>query len=579
MTNLARNIIATTEEEDLKSTVFSLFPTKEDLEILIASWNEVPPASFSGTEPFGSAQSLVRTESSLSINTTGTSLFDDQGHSILLRVARFMCEIMLPRPETDIPSTMSMLKPEKATEIVVFLCTAQQLIYFQYISCTNDEANARFSGREALDRQLSMLFTKVVVLSDDWRRNGKQQSSDDEGQILDIVLKTLLNNPNGTTPFSFYSSLALRKLLNTIVHIRSTNFECTEAQLKEFGIFSKNLDTPFNTLAVLHGFGSTLIRSDELKLYFKTLIGTIYGIKAGPLDDEGVQKVLPILCMLNGCLEVYGEEEIPTNTVQIVQAVKKLLSWVDPADFSGQRVAVAAEACRALTKLLPAINYSSGSHWEETLTKLCLASWDLYASSTPGASQGSHQIELLSLCTWSLGMYSRLARMQNLDDEEAFAVKDVFTEGDMQTSLNRSLLGLLEARPNLCIQSDEIVFSTFHERLGPEISKIPVKEIDLSSIYPLIDSSIPATQAIAFETIERSLPKMIDDLTMQVALDGKGKFPPPPYLSTITNYHQMPSCPPNSSPSYSPSPYQPPSTTQIHNKTYNHTSQLSSPGN
>lgn len=520
MVNLARNILATAPEVDADHTIFALYPTKEELEAFSAFYDGKPQACLGACEPFGSALFLISSNSEPDDKVDNT--FDNGGHSIPLRVALYMAEIM--------QSTMLSLPAEKAAEVLFFLCIVHQLLKSQGMSGDKKKMYRHSCDHvESFNAQLHNLLLEVAGKSTDWRRNCKEEVlAEDVGAILDTLLKALLDQSHGSTPLAFYSGLALSDVLATIVLVRGSNFECTEARLKDLKVFAVELDRPFTTLAILSGFGQALRRSDSVERFCKTLVGMIHGIDGGPLSNSGIDKAFRILCLLNGCLDVYGEDEIPTHTTRMPFVIKRMISWFDDQDFSGQNFAVASEACRVFTKLLPALKYSAGSFWSDTLTRLCMSPWILYDQnrSHGKSSNAPSESELFVLCLWSLKLYSRLARLKDIEDEAAFAVKDAFEYDQMQMNLNRSLLGLFKHTNGIDTISftpyGRPVFAILQEILRPEISKIPIAEIELGSIYPLINSYMPATQAIAFETVKRALPKLIDDLTLKVVVDEQG---------------------------------------------------------
>jgi hypothetical protein len=513
----------------MAQTIHVLYPTTQELEDMSVSFHDEPQSCLGACEPFGSALFLVESGSEFNDRSTLDHRFDHKGHSVTLRVAIYMCDLM--------QATMISLTANKAAEVLVFLCIVQQCLRSQIVSGhTKGLYNQSCSHVEIFDARLHDLLFKVAENSTDWRRNSKEDvSGHDTTSILDTLLRTLLEQSRDTTSLAFHSGLSLSHILSMIVSCRGPNFECTETQLENL---SKEFDRPFTTLAILSGFGQALQSSTSLKKFFKTLIGMFRDFEFGPLDSKNIGPAFRTLCLLNAGLAVYGEEDIPSHTVQLIHAVKKILSWIDGEDFSQKNFAVASEACRALTRILPALKLSIGSFWSETLTKLCLAPWTMYRPNPPigQAFKAPSGSELFVLCSWSVKLYSRLARLKDIEDEEAFSIKDAFSDDNMQMNLNRGLLGLLEHLPMdtpVDTPFDRPAFNILHESMRPEILKVPIEDIDLGRIYPLLDSYVPATQAIAFETLSRALPRLIEDLTLEVVLNKQGIYFPLPYQYVI----------------------------------------------
>ncbi|KAE8452570.1 hypothetical protein EG329_013829 [Mollisiaceae sp. DMI_Dod_QoI] len=524
LANLARNIIANIDDPNDAETKAALFPTLLEWDqAFMPFYEQGPMVQLGSCEPFGGAVFLVKYGKPPLEDTDVPT--DDDGHSTPLRMALFAGEIIQP--------IILHLPADHAAEILFFLSLAHQMVKSQH-----DAGQRHFmyettcSHIPTFDTHLQELLLLIVSNSKTWRRHEDNETtpSHDTTAILDHLVKILLDRSSENSPLGYYSGKALSSLLGTIVSINGPKFECNEAWLKGSGLFTRDINRPFTTLAVLTGFRENLRSSELVKWFCNHLIAVIYGIN-GPLDEAQIDEAFLTLVMLNGTLAAYDEYKLPPHTARLAMAVKKILSWTDGRDFSGQKFALASESSRACTKLLPALKYSAGEHWQLALNNLCLSPWNLY-STLSRVEEGDAPVtvpskrELFVLCATSMRLYSRLVRLKEAGDATV-NVKEVFTE--FEGAINESLVRLLRI-PRL---TNPPVQAAFDELLATQVLKIPVRYIRMEYMYPLLSSEVHAVQGTTFCVLSEALPKVIEDLTVKVMVEEKDVEFPPELLSLL----------------------------------------------
>ncbi|KUJ16723.1 uncharacterized protein LY89DRAFT_616218 [Mollisia scopiformis] len=518
LANLASKIFEATSEEDKSNTIAALFPTLLEWEQAYQPFydhRQTPQLAM--CEPFAGALFLIRDPQPHLYDVP----MDDEDHSVPFRMALYACTVT--------QSMMLQMPSKQAAELLFFLCLAQQLVRSQHTT-----GNSRFMYNNscnhisAFDDNLHSLLATIIGGSTNWKRNKTRHVNNDTTSILENLVDIMLDKSSYNNALGYHSGVALSRLFSTISSINGPIFDCGEEWLKARSVFTKELPRPFTTLAILTGFGQALSTSESVKWFCNHLFSVIYGI-SGPLSESNIEEAFLTIVLLNGCLCAYDEDEIPTPTVRMVKSVNQILSWTDGKDFSYQKFAVASEACRALTKLLPALKYSSGEHWNSTLQKLCLSPWKLYASIDKLQflpENVPHPDEQLVLCSCSLRMYSRIVKLKE-DEDATDELKDLFKK--QHASLNQGLLDLM----NMPRFVDNPVLEIFDGYLTAQVLKIPIEEINLEEIYPLLGSNAQATQATAFEILSKVLPKLIDDMTVRVMVDKKGAELPDELLSLL----------------------------------------------
>ncbi|CZR66708.1 uncharacterized protein PAC_16609 [Phialocephala subalpina] len=523
LVNLARNVYANIGEGGGRDLKAALFPTLDEWdEAFMPFYKQEPAVRLCAREPFAGALFLVN-----DIPPTPQILLkDNDGHSIPLRMALYTCEVM--------QTVMPHLPSKQVSEILFFLCLTQQLVGVQRYAGSPKLYQTSCNHIEGFEAQLQELLLTAISHSDYWRQgsgSGHEASLSDDSPVLESLVKTMMQQSSHSNFLGYYSGLALSSLFNKIVGVNGTKFRCSEEWLKTQDLLVKQPNRPFTTLAILTGFGPRLQSSELVKWFCNHLLAVVYGTDSGPLSESQTKETLLTMTLLNGCLGVYREESLPPHTARIAMSVKKILSWFDGGDLSDLGCGLASESCRALTKLLPAIKFSAGEHWQLTLTRLCLRPWDLQVLPTPEDANPSKQ-DMFVFTSSSIRMYSTLIKLKEAVDATD-DVKEAFFM--LQKSLDKSLLRLFILPRNV----DEPSLKHFDEYLNPEILKIPIKDIDLEVIYPMLASLYPAVQATAFEVIMKGLNQITDDITINFAVNNQHAEFPAELLSLLLDSESM----------------------------------------
>ncbi|KAF8849447.1 hypothetical protein BDZ45DRAFT_732224 [Acephala macrosclerotiorum] len=514
LVNLARNIYANSGEPNDSYKAAALIPTLEEWDDTFAPfYGRKPPAHLGACMLFGGALSLIK----------GTAppppedLTDDDGHSIALRMALYTCEIM--------QDVMPRLPDKQVSEILFFLCLTSQLLNVQRLDGKPQLYDNWCDHITAFETKLQKLLLLIISQSP-----STDKAPYNETTALGNLVKMMMEQSSSKNPLAYYSALALSSLFDQVAKINGGKFRCSEEWLKEQNLFVKEPDRPLVTLAILSGFKPHLHSSQLVKWFCNHLLALVYGFDGGTLNQPQAAGALTTMIYLDGCLGVY-HNTLPPHTARIAMSVKKILSWFEVSDLSGLNCGLAAESCKVLAKLLPAIKSSSGEHWQQTLTRLCLRPWDLQVSMESTDTNPSKK-DVFVFSSNSLRMYSKLVKLKE-DQDASDDLKEVFVL--FRKYLNEGLLGMF----TLTREADLPFMAAFDEYLNPEIIKIPIEKINLELIYPMLASLYPVVQATAFEVIKKGLKQMTDDITMKFAVDNEAAEFPDELLSLLLDSECM----------------------------------------
>ncbi|EHL02990.1 putative E3 ubiquitin-protein ligase listerin [Glarea lozoyensis 74030] len=245
-----------------------------------------------------------------------------------------------------------------------------------------------------------------------------------------------------------------------------------------------------------------------INTYCNRLVSDIAGASAT------AEKTFIALVKLNAALAVYQEDEIPVASNRLIFAVKQISSW--SPDLATTNRYVAAEACRALQILLPAIKDVYGTYWESALS-LCTSIWE-------SSEIGNLSDEDLPMIGMSLKLYSILRKMEDANDdlEEALAKQ--------AQPISNALVRLLKLGREKEHQPSEFVDTLLLRQLR-YVSAEKVEDAD--ELYPLLASENKNLQSAAYDLLQRALPQIQQQISVNVLLEGKVARLPDELLSLL----------------------------------------------
>ncbi|KAL3427520.1 E3 ubiquitin-protein ligase listerin [Phlyctema vagabunda] len=459
------------------------------------------------------------------------------------------------------------------------LSTEQQVEYMYYLSLTQEVAidylslvpsRDSGSGRPIMDH-ITTLAEEVI--SNGMYKPGSDVSTADGLNSTEVVLDQLISKcleKKESSRLMFYSSRVLERVLRYKTSSLK-NFP-DDKWLENLQVGFKNrqerVSTDLNTFSLL-GILSTMatldhatipVDSSVVKLLLQSILNEVDSFPTEVNETEKVVKdTLFGLVSLNACLDIYDDEstlsgdslletqmvsgpkvaadfgKFPArNPRQVIFCVKQILSWAKSPEF--QYMPHAAESCRALRKLLPAMKDVYGSYWDDAIS-LCLSIWSVKPSEIISRNNGSKWFGLanqpwndyLPWIGWSLRLMQSLQNMDDPNDD----LRDALASREQEIS--EGLIALLEF-PRV---DGRDVFplpltGQVDDELAQAVSAIKVDHIsDLADLYYLVASNNRIVQSAAYNLLHVALPLKQEQISVDVLLEKRDARLPDELLSLL----------------------------------------------
>lgn len=368
------------------------------------------------------------------------------------------------------------------------------------------------------------ILSTILGETQDWRPLPDVKSSN----LVHDFITVLLQSSSGLHSEAYYAARCLSDVLSTLVEKHGWQSSEGEAWLTKLDILKTASASKFTATALFSGFKApqtattSIFTATALLTGLREALGTsklvnnlcnrLVSDVTGASITEG--KTLDLLVYLNACLSVYDQGDIPVAQNRLMFAVKQVTSW--PVNKLLSDLRLAAEVCKILQMLLPAIKDMYGSHWEAAID-LCAQVWSR-------CSDGGPLDERLPAINSSLRLATSLKSIQDPNDdlEEAIAGADEL--------MSQSLIQLLTMHRGKENQPMQVV----DEMICRQVAKLPISRFtDLTSIYPLVASDIRTIQMAAFDILHRVIPSQQEQLSVDVILEKRGEYPSWRVLSNV----------------------------------------------
>ncbi|KAH7313192.1 hypothetical protein BKA65DRAFT_517509 [Rhexocercosporidium sp. MPI-PUGE-AT-0058] len=487
-----------------------IFPdTKIWAEALLPLLSQAPNPALGVKRPFAGSVFLV-TKSSTVSNTRPSR--DINGFSIPLRMAVYTTALLLHEDLSDL------LPEDLQVELYYLLALSSQLANDQIDLLEDNKLFGSYQDSDAVAEVRLFLsnaheiFGDVAGNANSWREPANaKQSPEDTSPVVHSLISKLLEVSSTNSPTAYYASKALGGLIQALVAAHGWQNDGSEEWLTKLDILKTSTNNILGASAILIGLEDSLRSSKTINTLCNRLISDVAGAKAQS------EKTLGLLVLLNSVLSVYDEEDLPAANNRLVFAVKQILSWTEGLVVTDARLA--SEACRTLQKLLPAIKDVYGSYWETTFD-FCVSIWE-------SNEDGVLSNERLPMIGMSLKLYSILQKMA---DDENDDLKEAFELSREQAC--DGLIKLLKLDRSKETQPLEFVDTI----LSRQVTKVPADRIkDLTEFYPLVASDFRIIQSAAFDVLHKALPKVQQELSVNVLLDGTTAQLPLELLSLLLN--------------------------------------------
>ncbi|KAL9599220.1 MAG: hypothetical protein Q9219_004001 [cf. Caloplaca sp. 3 TL-2023] len=496
---LAHKILQQCNEEDKVALVEALLPDEPRWKSLLQ------PILSTRPNPALAIMNLIGTAVSLVEGATMPSKprFDGAGQSAAFRLFWFTSALM---QSSDISKYAS--KTARASVFRNLAIVAQIASDRVSIQTVNSLWEQQMDPRSEED--ISEIVNQTQRLLASWLAVGYSDSS------IAAVLSSLLEDSRGMSVTAYYSSRAYISM--------TTNLNELHTQL-EYDIGNEELRSVKNTADIFTGIAiiSAIQDFTLLSRMFNELLGDLTGH-----DFRKFPNSLANLVTLNSILSKHEFKDVLFGVpkqrliffVQHVCTYLVELSSEEPKAFwESQDRNIVAESMRALNQILPALNETYGSFWNDIVHRL-LGLWSSHAPKMD---------EIVPLTHASLRLYSTLAKLcigkSNEDLIDALS--------DNQRLLGLGMIGLVTAFQDLPDDSHQ-PRRMINELLARQVSSVKdsISEDETASksmydLFPALASESVALQGAAYALLHLQIPKKQENISLDKALskDFVAKLP------------------------------------------------------
>ena len=314
--------------------------------------------------------------------------------------------------------------------------------------------------------------------------------------LIDGMISKFLAVTSTATPTAFYAAKALSHFLPKLEEMRAWRETATEQWLAGLGVLTASTSNILGAVAILTGLHDSLSSTKIVNNLCNRLISNLAGASAQDV------KTMDLLILLNACLAVYDDGDLPIAQNRIVFAVQQVLSWTPTLATTDHQLA--SEACHTLQLLLPAMEGIYGSYWEATL-HFCMSIWNsVQYELTP---------EFIPMVGMALKLFTILRNLENANDD----LEDALIVSNKQiTQCLIELLKLRRFRENLPLELVD-------ELLCRNVKKLSISDSrDLLDFYPLLASEFRSIQSAAFDVLNKALPAAQQNISVDVLLEKTG---------------------------------------------------------
>ncbi|RKF64735.1 putative c3hc4 type zinc finger containing protein [Erysiphe neolycopersici] len=497
-----------------------LLPTTDDwYECLYQLADQLPGDAIAALPDFGSFIYLININFKNKCPEALPS-YDTYGLTMPLRKAIFTLDLLFNSPY-KVASMDSNLKLLELTFITLEITKLDiEFLFTSYLfnpSLLSDE-------KKFLDHFLHSASEKLKSFADGsniWPRDTEQYVKENSSGLN---MNTKINEKGSTTtmvwdlitklvkvcelhhPISFYAAKALIRLLGYVIQISNSKVGWLEDWISNLTVVKPSTQNIVGASAILVGLGKCGKASITIENLCNHLIGDLLSLSADSND------LIQRLVLLNSCLTIYDGEEIPVAKNRLVFSVKHVISWTQRIESCIE----ISEICRLLQRLLPSIKDIYGSFWEESL-EICISIW-MKQKDKP------IQDENLAAVVTSLKLYSSLKEIEEPNDDLSEALIE------HNEKITSCLLALLFVKRPANHKS----LLVMNETLANLIFKIlPDKVEDINKYYALLASNYFWVQSSAYMLIFKCLPKLQQQLSVDIILKNRDASLPEELLSLI----------------------------------------------
>ncbi|KAI6244900.1 E3 ubiquitin-protein ligase listerin [Erysiphe necator] len=307
---------------------------------------------------------------------------------------------------------------------------------------------------------------------------------------------------------SFYAGKALIRVLRILVKESNTEVDRLESWLSDLAVVNPSTQNVVGASAILIGLGKYGKSSVTIKNLCNYLVSELLSLS---IDSDGlINKII----LLNSCLTIYDDEDIPVAQNRLVFSVKHIISLIESVEDDFK----ISEVCRLLQRILPSIRDIYGSFWEKSI-KICVSTW-IKQKDRPFQGQ-----KLAAMVT-SLNLYSSLKKIKDPNDD----LSEALVELNEQTMSHLLTLLFYERKINHkpLLVMDEILANLIFEILPDNVQ-------NTDKYFSLLASGSFWVQSAAYVLICKCLPNTQQQLSVDVILENKDACLPVELIPLIGN--------------------------------------------
>ncbi|KAK9769418.1 hypothetical protein SCAR479_13900 [Seiridium cardinale] len=455
--------------------------------------------SLSLTSSLGGSYFLIR---SVGGNELSQVKRDRAGCSIPGRMAQYSSRLLSSGLNDKLPMSKQaelLVLTSITAELAADQLTAleDESIWWRIADATSDAENLISTSRAAL--------TSITEEASDWRSGSSSQFP--PSRLVHDVFTRLLEASKQLTPFGLYSARVLNQLLESLAEKHGFS-SSAEEWLTKLDVLKSTPTTVLPAVSMLKGLGATLAPAKAVSNLCNRLVSDVAG---ATLNSD---KSLATLVLLNACMSVYDDGDLPVANNRLVFAVRQITSWLETPEEVDYRFA--AELCRSLQHLLPCVKDVYGSYWERAI------GFSVYLWTRNTSAEEIDQ--------WVSAIHASLrllVKLQSLDEPN-----DDLVEALQSTAEERSaaLIELLSLPRDKETQPLEMVDAI----LGRQVERLPLEHVkEPTDLYSLVAADSRPIQTAAFTVLHKALPAAQEQLSLDVLLDKKTAQLPDELLSLL----------------------------------------------
>ncbi|KAK0726547.1 hypothetical protein B0T21DRAFT_350664 [Apiosordaria backusii] len=478
-----------------------VFPSSVAWQTELAWFLDTPNPSLSLTCSMEGSYLLVQSSEGARKPSPGR---DSKGRSSPARMALFTAKLLSSGVE------LSSLPLEFQLELIYLLCVTDALAADQLALSEENRLWRNIPGQDNDDEILeftelaSKEISGIVASSVTWR------DLDMSGETLvERLVNFMLETARGFNAAAFYTAKALATLLQALVKAHGT-LARLEDWLTKLGLSRATPDSTFLAAAILVGLNDALTSSRAISTLCARLFSEIPG------HSIGSPRTLPSLVLLNLCMAVYDENQIPVEPRKQVLVLQQLTKWTDTPEEMDYKLA--AETCKAIARIFPNVREVYGPFWEKSI-QYCLWLW--------GQAAGDDTSNRLPYIYASLKLMQAFRAADDINDD----LEDALSEHRKAESA--ALIALLSVPHDAPATVPSQLVDAL---LSRAITKLPnVKLDELSDVYQAVASPSRDIQKAAFGLLHRTIPPAQEEISVNVIIEKKPANLPAELLSLLLN--------------------------------------------